>query len=385
MTDAPLWLQDPGLQTFLKELVSRLDRAEGQGKPLARAVPVDARTFPAFFKADLENTREQYWTQLLQLAVQGWFHLETDRVPQGAAAYECRPRVSRLDTALLRHATGQVGRQVSPAEQWRAAVLDGLKASPEVLVQVCRYRLEVPGRSPAELVAQLAQLPSLTNADLMLREVSAKLFWGQSKVLDGRQALVAALLGVPECPFPEMPVQLHVRLPRCPAKEVLFIENLTTFEQVSRNADGALPEVALIYAAGFKASARRLRRPEGVSLYLAATGDLSPDGLAAFQDWLFGQHELSCWFWGDLDDAGMDILARLREGFPDMKAWTPGYAPMVRSLLAGEGHTPEHAQKAQTRATLTGCPYADTVLIPALRQTDRYLDQEYHQVLEGAL
>ena len=89
----------------------------------------------------------------------------------------------------------------------------GLDCDDVVRDLVCRARIEIPGRTPAEVVAQLKLLPSLRDEPLLLREVSARLFWGLSKVLDKRQALVAALLGLDECPFPEMPVQLQAWLP----------------------------------------------------------------------------------------------------------------------------------------------------------------------------
>jgi hypothetical protein len=83
------------------------------------------------------------------------------------------------------------------------------------------------------------------------------------------------------------------------------------------------------------------------------------------------------YFWGDLDYAGMRILAAMRSSFPEMTAWAPGYAPMLAALLAGGGHSPEAAEKQGQRAVVSsGCPYADGQLIPALSRTGRYLDQE---------
>lgn len=89
-------------------------------------------------------------------------------------------------------------------------------------------------------------VPVFTKVDspLMLREVSSKLFWGMSKVLDSRTGLVAALLGVDECPFPESPIQLQVFLPPGGFSGVLFIENLMSFEQAIRSRSlsfGKLP------------------------------------------------------------------------------------------------------------------------------------------------
>jgi len=46
-------------------------------------------------------------------------------------------------------------------------------------------------------------------------------------------------------------------------------------------------------------------------------------------------------------------------------------------MSAAEGHRPESAAKeGQADPGLTGCSYADAVLLPALRQTGLCVDQE---------
>jgi hypothetical protein len=203
------------------------------------------------------------------------------------------------------------------------------------------------------------------------------LFWNQSKLLDGRQALVAALLGMDQCPFPDAPVQLLVALPAQPLQGVLFIENQTTFERASRDGSGRYNGLALAFAYGFKASARRLRRPEGVSLYFAGHAKEPPCGRDTFASWLLGAVDLPCWFWGDLDHAGMGILAAMRSTFPTLAAWQPGYEPMLALLASGDGHAPEEAGKeAQQAVERTGCSFADEILIPALNLYARFVDQE---------
>jgi hypothetical protein len=86
---------------------------------------------------------------------------------------------------------------------------------------------------------------------------------------------------------------------------------------------------------------------------------------------------MPCWFWGDLDFSGMRILAAVRRPFPTVSAWMPGYQPMHHALMRGHGHRPESAGKeAQKDLDRTGCPYADSVLLPAIRDEGRFLDQE---------
>jgi hypothetical protein len=87
--------------------------------------------------------------------------------------------------------------------------------------------------------------------------------------------------------------------------------------------------------------------------------------------------DIPAYFWGDLDYSGMAILASLRTIFPSAQAWKPGYGPMLSRLNAGDGHSPAESGKERQRVIdATGCAYADEELLPALRASGRFLDQE---------
>lgn len=80
---------------------------------------------------------------------------------------------------------------------------------------------------------------------------------------------------------------------------------------------------------------------------------------------------------GDLDYAGMRILAALRDVFDGLAAWQPGYEPMLERLRKNEGHAPDEAGKAgQGVLEATGCHYADTQLLPSLKVSGTFVDQE---------
>jgi hypothetical protein len=229
----------------------------------------------------------------------------------------------------------------------------------------------------SEVVARLNELRALQNEPLLLREVSSRLFWGMSKVLDKRQALVAALLELDECPFPESPVQLQVFLPVAGFCGVLFIENLMAYDRAMKSGSTAFDGLALAFASGFKGSAQRLRTPEGCSLFFSDQGGDTRDLRDKFKAWLFGKEPQSAYFWGDLDWAGMRILAAMRASFSNLTAWQPGYAAMLQALQEGRGHSPEAAEKQGQKALVrTGCAYADGHLVPALLDTGHFVDQE---------
>jgi hypothetical protein len=64
-------------------------------------------------------------------------------------------------------------------------------------------------------------------------------------------------------------------------------------------------------------------------------------------------------FFGDLDYSGMVILKSLRQSWPQLTAWEPGYAQLLSLLQAGRGHPPETADKTEQKDPgSTGCTYA---------------------------
>jgi len=377
VTNAPLWLQSAPVVALLDGLVDRLDSAEQRGSTKAQSVALGERTWPGLYKAPMESTKEDLWEHVVAMAKWGWLQVKPETALKSRSGYASSPRVTVTNEEAVRLAVARPERQRSSVERWRDAVNLGLEAGEAVKRTVGDYCIDMPDHSMAEVVQQLNRLPALADKPMLLREVSSKLFWGMSKVLDKRQGLVAAILGVDECPFPESPIQVQVHLPSAGYRAVLFIENLMSFEQAVRSSSRAFEGLALVYACGFKSSAQRLRSSGGCSLFYSSKGALGGDLRDAFEAWLFGKGATPAFFWGDLDWAGMRILAAMRGSFGGLTAWEPGYAPMLAALNEGNGHSPEAAEKQGQKAlTTTGCKFADEQLSPALRATGRFVDQE---------
>lgn len=372
----PLWLQSADVQQLLNLLVDRLDSADQRGTR-AQSVALGPKTWPALYEAPFESAKEALWEQFGELVGWGWLAVKPEGVAKVRSGYDRSPRVTILDEPALRTAVGRPERVRSPAERWREAVYAGLAASEDVKRQVSEFCIDMPDRAMSEVVVRLNGLPALKDESLLLREVSSKLFWGMSKVLDKRQGMVAALLELDECPFPESPVQLQVFLPPTDFCGVLFIENLTTYDRAMRSGSAAFDGLALAFASGFKGSAQRLRTPEGCSLFFSDQGGDTRDLRDGFKSWLFGKEARPAYFWGDLDWAGMRILAAMRTSFSGLTAWQTGYAAMLQALQEGHGHSPEAAEKqGQKILADTGCAYADGHLVRALCETGRFVDQE---------
>jgi hypothetical protein len=127
--------------------------------------------------------------------------------------------------------------------------------------------------------------------------------------------------------------------------------------------------MALVFAAGFRGSASRVRSRSGCLVYYAGPGRL--EMAERFDAWWYdaGAPLGPCWFWGDLDFAGMQILKSLRDRFDGLDAWPPGYESMLVQLQKRDGYGARiEDAKGQVDPILTGCPYADTTLLPAIRQ-----------------
>lgn len=234
--------------------------------------------------------------------------------------------------------------------------------------------IKVPGRSANEIVGAFAKIADIASQHLTLRQISARIFWGQSKVLDSREDLLNQLF--PSLNIAPRPVIVHVHLPD-EYDGVLFIENQDTYIQSLEGKPEGVNRLAIVYSAGFRGSAERVRTRDGVSLHYH--NECGQRNNHQFESWWFKEKSLTqlVWFWGDLDFSGMAILKVLRSRFGEIQAWKPGYEPMLQLLREGKGHFPEEADKTeQVDPKTTGCSYADQELLPEMRQLKHFLDQE---------
>lgn len=338
--------------------------------------------------------------QLDDLCATGWVALLLEAPRAFASFSDRKPRLELCDFEALAAWAGYTPQAQRWQQQWRAHLVAHWAAHPQeapidsaaVLDHLARSPLVSMEGLPLEgATRSLSTLSALCRSGqvMALREASARAFQGRSKVLDHREELLK-LLGSTSGQFVEAPIQLLLAPPTDAAdggpgsfKDVLFIENLVTFEHMADVRAVAWAESLLVYAAGFRGSARRLRSRAGCRLYLRAR---APEAsLPAVESWLFESQEREqsdlavapVYFFGDLDHAGMQILASLREVFPQASAWRPGYAQLAGLLAAGGGHSPDLAAKAQQMDPgRTGCAYADDELLPLLRSQGRFIDQE---------
>jgi hypothetical protein len=382
-------LADPLARRVLGSALDRLDRSLPEERTNAVRIPIDQKTAPEIFGAETSADREIAWHVLDVLADAGIGTLEYRRTARHGSREDRQP-VFEISTTpanedRLRTFYGRPRPGLKYSEEWRGLVCSSDLDS-SIKAAILDVPVSIPERSAADVFRRFISIRGLFDRGetLYLREVSSRTFWGLSKVLDNRSDLIAALLGLAECPYPSQPVHLNVYFAGA-FSWILFVENRTSFERSIRDAREALLNgrhspyagAALIYSGGFMGTAGRMRNSCGSRAFYSLDAVSKATEIQAFDEAFYSETDINVAFWGDLDHAGMAILTSLRTNFPSVGAWEPGYAPMLVRLEAGEGHAPEEARKAgQKPIFATGCSYADSVLIPALAKHGRFVDQE---------
>jgi hypothetical protein len=233
---------------------------------------------------------------------------------------------------------------------------------------------KVVDQSAASIVRAYASITDYLDRGFTLRQLSARCFWGNSKFLDTREDVLRQLF--PELQIAPRPILVNVHLPE-QCNGILLIENQDNYIQALQGYPKGLRDFAVIFVAGFRGSAERIRMREGVSLHYQ--GDYDAALKQQFESYWFAENDSlwPVWFWGDLDFSGMGILKALRQRFAEVQAWPDGYEPLLQVLNNGGGHSPGMADKTeQVDPGLTGCDYADEMLLPAIRSSGRFVDQE---------
>jgi hypothetical protein len=372
-----LALEQPGIRRLIVELLARLERnPEREREPMQL---LSGKHMPEFGPERRSGEGEAAWAALRSLEEAGFIRIDLPKLAPGKAPFQLGPRVRLVVEAEEQlRSLARVPRKGPSAQQlWREAVQEVFAGDAARIQAISQRLIGILGRTPVEVLYRLKLLRDQPFPDdTLLRSVSAKLFWGDSKVLDDRSDLVSGILGR-HCPYAETPIQLDVQLTHEYFDEVLMVENPAAF-MVACRAMRRRP-IAVLCTHGFKASASRVRKIHGCKPFFSRQDSASLKTEERFENWLFHAQasDAVVWFWGDLDWEGLNILQSIREAFPGARAWKPGYKPMVKLLEEGFGHLPAQAGKeGQREVAATGCEYADTVLRDVIKTTGRYLDQE---------
>jgi hypothetical protein len=385
-----LALAEPIARRIFEKALDRLDRASAEDRTNAVRIPIDIDTAPEIFAAETNADRDLAWHVLKTLEQGNLGRVEFGKAVRHGAPHERKPVfvISMTAEDRIRTAYGRPRRGPSYSVVWQRLV-DDSALSRQAKDIIRKLPIAIAERTAEDVFKRLMVIRDEydPNAGALLREISARAFWGLSKILDARHDLVAALLDLDECPYPDQPIHLSVYFAGAYKGRLLFVENKTSFERAIRDihyavaGESAYAGMAVIYSSGFVGSSRNLRKPQSVRLFHAIDESSLAASIEPFKRDLFSDVDVPTFFWGDLDYSGMAILLNLRGTFRSAMAWQPGYALMLSHILAGMGHTPEEAHKeGQRPVEFTGCLYADETLLPAIRAHGRFVDQEGFRV-----
>jgi len=375
LSNKPRWLDEQEeIKNLLMVFIDRLNRKSAEKRKHPPGITVNKKYTPSLFyggdKADIQ------WALMKVLCHD--YHIFSIRLSTKRNSFEPEYIGARLTFNLdaepeLRSWLNRP-REIGPLTEWQSAVDKIAAQIPGSIEQLRARRISIVGMCSEQILAGFLKIGGFLDASLTVRQLSACCFWGLSKFLDGREELVCVLY--PELTIVPRPLLVNVYLPRV-VKGVLFIENQDSYASAIRGVPTGVEDLALVYSSGFMGSASRIRSRNGALLHLHGEGVSTwSDALEA---WWFAELSQAwpVYFWGDLDFSGMMILRSIKERFEQIEAWPLGYQEMLRLLESDRGHRPDNAKKQdQIDPGVTGSLFADEVLLPAIRQTGAFIDQE---------
>jgi hypothetical protein len=268
----------------------------------------------------------------------------------------------------------------SYAHQWQNALLRYPPLKSTSLAQAIRIK----NFSAEQILAgfdragELIETMYRSNQVISIRGLSARCFWGDSKFLDKRRNLIYDVFANATTVVRDRMIMMSVYAPK-KLEVAIFVENFDSFvtlvEAVKQSSKKE--STAVIYSAGYRGAANLIRQ-RGQSQFLHINL-VSSEAALQFENWWYDLSDGSpnCYFWGDLDYEGLSILRTLRNNFPEIQAWREGYQAIIGFHQLGLGHSADQANKDNQRPPLpSGCHYGDTVLLPLLTQSKRFIDQE---------
>lgn len=369
LPQAPPWLNDaPLIRRILHRFIDSLDKDR---QP--RAFTISETSAPELYRFDDQDFVTFQWELLTALDKEyGVISLQcaaprTDREIYDGAGI----RFNTDKEDLVRHWLNRP--RIDPyVVSWNAALRERAEEFEDGGAALAKNIIRMGEVNARQIIDAFASMGRELERPVTLRALSARCFWGDSKFLDNREALVRTLYPSRSRYLITRPVLLNAYLP-ANLEQVVFVENQDSFLALSEQRRKGL---GVIYSAGFYGSAQRIRDKDmAVFCYLQSSDRESINTFEAW--WLANDQAIPCYFWGDLDFAGMAILKALRKVFPTMEAWRPGYEVLLDLLSAGKAHSSANPNKGQQSDPITtGCVFADQVLLPQLRQRQGFVDQE---------
>jgi len=374
--DFELLLSDLSIAKVLHKILDKLDVQPMLERKNSLSIAINEKEFPELFSPSSVDEDIVLEKRILTLVKLGLFTLKQSK----KASF--LPLVERKAKLIFNADFEEVLRVFYGREELEDAWLEALDRydikDKQLLELLKRNPITIKSKSEEEIVERLLEWVDEPKSKSARKE-SARCFWGLSKVLDKHETF-KEYFGLED-----MPISLLIHLQSPIIEQVLFIENQDTFYEACESEAKAFNHTVIVYASGFKASAKRIRHRRGSKMYFSVESKDIQKSFQHFQEWFYKENEANfpVYFWGDFDHAGIEILKAFKVNFENIDAWKAGYKVMVEAIKNDFGHTPIMAGKerqikqGKKRAE---CAYADEVLIPLL-ENEIFLDQEFVEMV----
>lgn len=354
----------------LHNILDKLDKQPSQQRDRFIKVPIDENNFPSlYFPLEFDDDKKLI-SAIKVLIKQNIFQIEESRKNSFRELNEKENAKLVFNYDWEESLRIFYNRKIVK-DDWND-IVNSLQLDEHIKTIILNNKIAIKGKTNIEIIYKLVNLLTNNHVGKSIRHVSAKYFWGLSKVLDNKNDIIE------QCKLKAMPIILHVKSFNNDFQNILFVENLDTYNEITVSNNPIFKKYLIIYSSGFKASAKRLRTIEGSRLYFEDNCLLFESGRKNFKNWLYQNKKLNLnvYFWGDLDYSGINIFSTLKNIFPELKIWSTGYNKLLSAANNGDAHSPQESNKeGQVITASIYDEYVNTVLIPILKK-DLFVDQE---------
>ncbi|MDY0051908.1 MAG: hypothetical protein RBR65_05135 [Aliarcobacter sp.] len=363
-------LRNEDISKVLNKILNKLDKIAVGDRANRLTLVINEGNFPSLYEPQEINDDIELENNINLLIKEKIFDLQQNKKS------ECLPLCDKKAKLIFNYDSENILRTFYNREikvdDWADILENYFPKDSELYCLLKNNLFKIEGKSNNEIIEKLSIWINQDKKSNSQRQESARCFWGLSKIFDKRDEFNNYFA------LESMSITLLIHPKSNSIKDILFIENLDTFHSVIESTNSIFDDFVLIYSAGYKLGAKRIRNRNGSKMFFTDDCIFSKETKEEFISWFYFEKgmNINTFFWGDLDYSGIDILASLKTNFSNLRAWEEAYSKMLDAL--DFGHPPIMAKKENQREPrVTGCNYADNILLPALKEKKLFLDQEF--------
>jgi len=370
----------PSIRRWLLRCIKLLEVApddQGSRRIIDR---INATHFPELFDPPQTGADNALWSAILNLNELGILKLErkSRRLDPHAPPWDATALVFQPEAEVMVRQWLDRPRVRPDQNAWLEALKEVVdKFADASLIQNNPFPLL--NHSPKDILSRLLLIPTLLKrGKASSYKMSAELFWGHSNLLRDKEDWLCQLLDLPASAFKPRPLMVNVTFPIKPAHGILIIENLDSYASA---VDGLWPtgnDLILVHAQDINLFASSIRQEGRVRFHVHSNQSVSETLMRDFKlYWLENSASRNWPMYAitNMDWNGIKLFSTLKQQFPGLEAWKPGYKVMMEEAKNGNYHSPEEAGKTEQQSmTHSGSNWLDQHIIPLL-EDGKFVDQ----------